>query len=175
MFRALLQATKGLEKNRGWFSHLWVNLSFRGSSVLLLLEHLISESLTCLLFLRLLWPGAVCLNFSDPPVPPSEGSTFQVSSVSQTEPIGRPRDTDQPGFPSPFPEIAARHTALILKTHFWKVGPKLCQVVLGLNHSCLSKQPYFCLATLMGITASQKLEPKSMCKLISHLQKNEGC
>lgn len=125
MFWVLLQATKGLVKNRGWFSHLWVNLSFRGPSVLLLLEHLIPESLTCLLFLRLLWSDAVCLNFSDPPVPQVKVAHSRCHRCHKQSLLAGPETQTSQDFPSPFPETAARHTALILKTHFWKVGPKL--------------------------------------------------
>lgn len=169
----------GLRRNRGQSSHLSIEgpLEALCAPPLQPLDHLIPDSLTCLLFLGLLWPRVVCLNFSDSPMSQVKVGHPRCHRCHRWRPVSRPRDTDQPGFPLSFPRnhCPPHHTVLILKRHFWKVGHKLQQVVLGLNQSCLSKQYYFCLATLIGIMASQKLEPKHMGKLISHLPKNEAC
>lgn len=125
-------------------------------------DHLILDGLICFLSLRVLCLH-VCLNFSYSPMPRVEGRTSQVSPVSQTEggPSTGPGGTNQQGFPLSFPiDHCLPPHSTYLKRHFWKVGHRLRQVVLGINHSCLSKHYYFCLETLMGIMASQKSEPK---------------
>lgn len=70
---------------------------------LLPLDNLSPDSLICFLFLGLLCPGVVCLNFSDSPMPLVKGSTFQLSSVSQKEAYlqARPGGTHQPARISP--------------------------------------------------------------------------
>lgn len=79
-----------------------------------------------------------------------------MSSVSDDVCLPAQEILSSQDFPSSFPQATARLEALVSKRPFWKVGHKLLQAALGLNLSCLSKQYYFCLATLMGTEASQK-------------------
>lgn len=137
---------KGLRRNRGRFSHLCVtcpvealpcssSAASRPSDFRELNVFAFSQAPAASVLFA--WTSLThgCPKWKVPHSRCHRCHTWRLSAGPETQ-------TNQ-DFPSPFPEIAARPAALILKTHFWKVGHKLRQVVLGLYHSCLSKQSYF--------------------------------
>lgn len=116
----------GLRRNRGQSSHLSIEgpLEALCAPPLQPLDHLIPESLTCLLFLGLLWPRVVCLNFSDSLMPQVKVGHPRCHRCHRWRPVSRPRDTDQPGFPLSFPRNRCPPHSTYLKETFLESWPQ---------------------------------------------------
>lgn len=114
-----------------------------------------ADSSVCFLFRSLLCP-LCCLS----------GFFWLTNALSGRQPIPGvsshrhrritgPGGTDLPGFPLSFPTSHCQPHTTYLKETFLENWPQTETSSLRLNHSCLNKQYYFCLATLVGTVASQ--------------------